>query len=265
MSIHYFTGNLLDANVEALVNTVNCEGYIGKGLAYQFKLSYPENNKDYIKACKNGNLKIGKVYYFKENDKILINFPKKDKWRQKSKIEYIEQGLDSLILIIKQLKIKSIAIPPLGSGNGGLIWDEVKPIILEKLSEIKNMVDILTYEPSKNYKPLSVKEPKLSLSALILIKFKENLNKFTKIRLQKAAYFMTIFANDSYFKFKKYKYGLYDNSIDIISKNIRLYKEYYSITDEKELYNSIYNRIVSDDVNNKLNKYDAHIKKLVII
>ena len=72
---------------------------------------------------------------------------------------------------------------------------------------------------------------------------------------------MTIFANDSYFKFKKYKYGPYDNSIDIISKNIRLYKEYYSITDEKELYNSIYNRIVSDDVNNKLNKYDTHIKK----
>ena len=83
MSIHYVTGNLLEANVEALVNTVNCEGYMGKGLAYQFKLSYPENNKDYIKACKNGNLKIGKVHYFKENDKILRNFPTKDKWRQK--------------------------------------------------------------------------------------------------------------------------------------------------------------------------------------
>ncbi|WP_199798965.1 macro domain-containing protein [Clostridium tetani] len=87
----------------------------------KFKLQYPENNIDYVKACKSGSLTIGKLHYFKERGKIIINFPTKNKWRAKSKIEYVEKGLDGLIKLIYLLNIKSIAIPPLGSGNGGLI------------------------------------------------------------------------------------------------------------------------------------------------
>ena len=128
----YTTGDLLQSDAEALVNTVNCEGYMGKGIAYQFKLKFPNNNKDYIKACKSGVLRPGKLHFYREAGKIIINFPTKDKWREKSQIKYIEDGLDSLILLIEELNIKSIAIPPLGSGNGGLVWADVKQILAEK-------------------------------------------------------------------------------------------------------------------------------------
>ena len=96
----YTTGDLLQSDAEALVNTVNCEGYMGKGIAYQFKLKFPNNNKDYIKACKSGVLRPGKLHFYREAGKIIINFPTKDKWREKSQIKYIEDGLDSLILLI---------------------------------------------------------------------------------------------------------------------------------------------------------------------
>lgn len=140
--IKYTTGNLLKSSAEALVNTVNCEGYMGKGIAYQFKLQFPENNKDYVKACKSGKLTVGKLHYFKENGKLIINFPTKNKWRANSKMEYIEAGLDELIKLINIKGIKSIAIPPLGSGNGGLIWAEVKLLIEKKLSIINEDVHI---------------------------------------------------------------------------------------------------------------------------
>lgn len=140
--LFYTTGDLLQSNAEALVNTVNCEGYMGKGIAYQFKLQFPDNNVDYVKACKNGQLKPGKLHYFRERGKIIINFPTKNKWREKSKIEYIETGLDELLVLISNLNIKSIAIPPLGSGNGGLIWTNVKEVIIDKLQAISEDVDI---------------------------------------------------------------------------------------------------------------------------
>ena len=142
--INFITGNLLESNAECLINTVNCEGYMGKGIAYQFKLKYPNNNRDYVKACKSGALKVGKLHYFKEDNKIIINFPTKDKWRQKSKIEYIIYGMDSLVNLLPILKVKSIAIPPLGCGNGGLEWNDVKSLIVTKLSEIKDEYDFWT-------------------------------------------------------------------------------------------------------------------------
>ncbi len=261
MSITYTTGNILESETEAIVNTVNCEGYMGKGLAYQFKLRFPENNKDYMKACRSGNLCIGKMHYFKENNKIIINFPTKNKWRENSKIEYIDVGLDSLIELIKTLNIKSISIPPLGSGNGGLNWEEVKNLITKKFYELDSNIYIKIYEPSKNYKVTSIQEPKLSTSALILMKLKQNLNKFTKIRLQKSAYFMNILSGDTYFKFKKEKYGPYDNSISIISKNIKEYQKYHNIENVDEVYCMLYSKIVSEDVEKKLKKYDEYIKK----
>ena len=85
--IIYVTGDLLQSEAQCLVNTVNCEGYMGKGIAYQFKLAFPENNIDYVKACKAGKLYIGTLHYYYEKGKIIINFPTKDKWRAKSKIE----------------------------------------------------------------------------------------------------------------------------------------------------------------------------------
>jgi O-acetyl-ADP-ribose deacetylase (regulator of RNase III) len=103
--IVYTTGNLLNSSADALVNTVNCEGYMGKGIAYQFKLQYPETNIDYVKACKRGTLRIGKLHYFTEKGKLIINFPTKDKWRANSKIEYIANGLDELLDYYQKMAI----------------------------------------------------------------------------------------------------------------------------------------------------------------
>ena len=250
--MHYTTGDLLKSSAEALVNTVNCEGYMGKGIAYQFKMQYPENNKDYVRACKSGELTVGKLHYLKEKGKIIVNFPTKNKWRANSRIEYINDGLDELIKLISQLNIKSIAIPPLGSGNGGLIWSEVKEIIETKLSAIDKMVDIFIYEPSQNYVSLPTVEPKLSMSALVLMEMKKDLNKFDTLRLQKTGYFTNIFAKEPYFEFKKHKYGPYANSIAIISRNIREFQKYHNVKNTQEAYKILYNKIVSEKIENKM-------------
>lgn len=259
--IKYTTGDLLKSSAEALVNTVNCEGYMGKGIAYQFKLKYPQNNIDYVKACKNGNLIIGKLHFFKEDGKIIINFPTKNKWRANSKIEYIEKGLDELVKLIQSLNIKSIAIPPLGSGNGGLIWAEVKTLIEHKLLELSNYVEIYIYEPSQNYIAQPKIEPKLSMSALVLMQIKKNLIKFDTLRLQKTAYFINIFSNQNYFNFKRHKYGPYDNSIAIISKNIKEFQKYHDVKNTDEAYTILYNKIVSENVEGRLSQLNQYIER----
>lgn len=247
----YMTGDLLKSDAEALVNTVNCEGYMGKGIAYQFKLHFPKNNEDYIKACQSGYLKPGKLHWFVENGKIIINFPTKDKWRGKSKLEYIETGLSALIELVVERNIKSIAIPPLGSGNGGLKWCDVKKMIEEKLAEISQSVDIKIYEPSQNYSSTPQDEPKLSVSALVLMEIKNNLSKFNSLRLQKAAYFSNIFSSKNYFNFVAHKYGPYDHSIDIVSKHIREFQKYHGTRSTEEAKEILYNKLISDSVSSK--------------
>lgn len=244
----YTTGDLLKSDAQALVNTVNCEGYMGKGIAYQFKLQYPENNKSYVKACKSGELVVGKMHYFYEREKMIINFPTKNKWRAKSKLEYITTGLEALKEVIIENNIKSIAIPPLGSGNGGLIWSDVKKEIIDKLSDLSENIEIIIYEPSMNYKSQPVKEPQLSTSALVLMELKRNLNKFDTLRLQKSAYIMNVLSGNSYFKFKRYKYGPYDNYIAIISRNIKEYQKFHNVKDTEEAYRILYNKIISNKV-----------------
>lgn len=250
--IKYVTGDLLQSDAQYLVNTVNCEGYMGKGLAYQFKLAYPNNNENYIKACKSGALRIGKLHYCKENGKIIINFPTKDKWRANSKIEYIETGLNELVLLIKKLSIKSIAIPPLGSGNGGLVWSEVKQLIEKKLSVIENNVEILIYEPAGNYIAKATVEPKLSLSALILMQIKINLNPFDKFRLQTTAYLVNIFSHQKYFNFIKYNRGIYDSVIESINKSIEDFQQFHNIESTTKAYEIAYRELISRSVDSRL-------------
>jgi O-acetyl-ADP-ribose deacetylase (regulator of RNase III) len=134
------TGNLLSENAEALVNTVNCVGIMGKGIALQFKRAYPENFRQYEKACKAGVVQPGHMFIFPtsnlSNPKYIINFPTKRHWRNKSKIEDIQSGLITLVEQVKLLGITSIAIPPLGCGNGGLNWADVKPLIESAFSQL---------------------------------------------------------------------------------------------------------------------------------
>ena len=152
--ITYRTGNLFEAKTQALVNTVNTVGVMGKGIALQFKELFPYNNKVYIKACKDGTLDIGKLLIVKEStlerEIIIVNFPTKRDWKQRSAYSFIEKGLQSLVEELKKGTIKSIAIPPLGCGNGGLDWAKVKPMMEQYLSLLP--VDIQIYEPNEAIK-----------------------------------------------------------------------------------------------------------------
>lgn len=154
--IKFLKGDLLQSDAEALVNTVNTVGVMGKGIALQFKNKYPYNYKLYKEACKKGELKVGEVLVVKDGDilceKYIINFPTKEHWRSPSEISYIQQGLDSLKESIKEYNIKSIAIPPLGCGNGGLDWNIVKPMIIAALGDVE--IDIHVYEPDVQIKKI---------------------------------------------------------------------------------------------------------------
>lgn len=153
--IKFVTGNMMTSTAEALVNTVNTVGVMGKGIALQFKEEFPENFMTYATACRTGQLVPGTLLITKEKnhsgeEKIIVNFPTKKHWRYPSRYEYIKDGLVELAKAINELKISSIAIPPLGCGNGGLDWNIVKKMIQDTLGNIDS--DIIVYEPSSTIK-----------------------------------------------------------------------------------------------------------------
>ncbi|MDP1826592.1 MAG: macro domain-containing protein [Archangium sp.] len=149
MAIERGTGNLLAADVDALVNTVNSEGVMGKGIALQFKKAFPENFSSYERACKAGEVVPGRVHIVRRlaSPRFIINFPTKKHWRNPSKLEYIRDGLADLILRVRELGIESIAIPPLGCGNGGLDWRDVKREILAAFADLPD-VRVVLFEPA---------------------------------------------------------------------------------------------------------------------
>lgn len=149
--IEYVQGNLLFAGVKALVNTVNCVGVMGKGIALQFKHAFPPNFRAYKEACNAGDVKLGRMFVFNTKNELanphyIINFPTKNHWREKSCMSDIENGLQDLTAVIQELNIRSIAIPPLGGGLGGLDWREVKPRVEESFVSLPE-VHVLLYEP----------------------------------------------------------------------------------------------------------------------
>ncbi len=148
--IKYKTGNLLTEDVHAIVNTVNCVGVMGRGIALQFKKTFPDNFKAYAAACKRNEVIPGKMFVFETrtvtNPKFIINFPTKRHWRGKSRMEDIESGLEDLVQVITEYGITSIALPPLGSGLGGLDWVDVRERIEACLAPLQN-VQVIVFEP----------------------------------------------------------------------------------------------------------------------
>src|SRR5690625_974544 len=143
-------GNLLEDSAEAYVNTVNTVGVMGKGIALQFKQAFPDVFKQYAKDCEKGLVQIGKMHVVEVQGlvkpKYVINFPTKEHWRQPSKLEYIQKGLIDLVKVVQDLDIKSIALPPLGCGNGGRDWRKVRTVIVEACPPINITVHI--YKPA---------------------------------------------------------------------------------------------------------------------
>lgn len=199
MMIKYTKGNLLKADAEALVNTVNTVGIMGKGVALMFKEDYPDNFKKYEQACKNKEVRLGKMFVTEITSLIgprwIINFPTKDHWRYPSKIEWISEGLDDLKRVIEQNRIKSIAIPPLGSGNGGLEWSEVRPLIEEKLGDVAQTT-IYVYEPIAQYQNVAKRTgvetltPARALIAELVRRYSVIGIQCTLLEVQKLGYFL---------------------------------------------------------------------------
>lgn len=152
--IHYTQGNLLDAPVQALVNTVNTVGVMGKGIALMFKERFPKNMLAYTQACKRQEVKTGQMFVTETNELMgarwIVNFPTKQHWRSPSQMEWVIEGLHDLRRFIIENKVKSLAIPPLGAGNGGLEWGIVRTH-LEKILADLDSVDIWVYEPTEQY------------------------------------------------------------------------------------------------------------------
>lgn len=143
-------GDILRADADAIVNTVNCVGFMGRGIAAQFKRAYPENFRVYEAACKRGEVQPGRMLVFPISEmpaRWIINFPTKRHWRANSRIEDIKSGLVALIGEVRQRNIRSIAVPPLGCGLGGLDWSDVKPLIVQAFAEVPD-VRVLLYEPA---------------------------------------------------------------------------------------------------------------------
>jgi len=197
--IKFTKGNLLNAPVEALVNTVNTVGVMGKGIALMFKEAFPANFKEYETACKDRQIQVGRMFVTEpaklDGPRWIINFPTKKHWRQPSKIEWVAEGLEDLRKVISERGIRSIALPPLGAGNGGLDWAMVRAEIERELSGL-NHVMILVYEPTERYqnvaKPTGVKEltPARALVAEIIRRYWVLGSVCTYLEVQKLGWFL---------------------------------------------------------------------------
>lgn len=149
--LHFTRGNLLEAQVDAIVNTVNTEGVMGKGIALQIKEAYPEVDGAYRAACERGEVQIGRMHVAPtqalQGPRLVINFPTKKHWRNPSKLEYVVEGLKDLRSVLQGLGIRSVALPPLGCGSGGLEWSQVKGAIVAALEDLED-IDLYVFEPS---------------------------------------------------------------------------------------------------------------------
>lgn len=220
--IRYEKGNLLDSDAQALVNTVNTVGVMGKGLALQFKEQFPENYRKYREACNQKNFRIGQMFVTTEQtvygEKIIINFPTKTTWREPSKYIYIEKGLLALREVLVSRKIKSVAIPPLGTRNGGLDWDEVKSMIVRALNDLE--CDIVIYEPNEKIvdrmKAERVKlTPARAMMLDVLCDMVSQGEFVSEFSAEKVVYFLQKFGAKEIFKldYKPAYYGPYSGKV----------------------------------------------------
>jgi len=221
------TGNLIKADAEALVNTVNCVGVIGKGIALQFKQAFPDNFQQYKQACDAGSIKSGGVFVVhtgsRQNPVYIINFPTKYHWKGKSRLEDIKSGLQSLLEQVRLLGIESIAVPPLGCGNGGLDWADVKPLIQDAFAELPD-VKVLLFEPGSapeaDSMPVATRTPKMNRTRALLIKllerYSEAVYKTSLLEVQKLLYFLQAAGEPLKLDYLRAKYGPYAEKVNFI-------------------------------------------------
>lgn len=182
--IRYIRGDIFGASTQVIVNTVNCQGIMGKGLALAFKQRYPEMFPIYQQECKTGKLRIGRPSLYEKSTPWILNFPTKDSWKANSKIEYLEKGLEYFIKNYKKARITSIAFPKLGAQNGKLSWDDVGPLMAKYLSKLDIDVYIYIAEGDKEYQYNELSESRLEET--ILKSFNELALSQDRLRLEVA-------------------------------------------------------------------------------
>jgi O-acetyl-ADP-ribose deacetylase (regulator of RNase III) len=223
-------GNLLEADADALVNTVNTVGVMGKGIALQFKRAYPKMFKEYERAAKAGQVRLGTMYVWPTNQmtgpRFIINFPTKGHWKAQSRIADISDGLVDLVRVVQELGIRSIAVPPLGCGNGGLRWTEVEPIIRQALDGLPDL-DVVLFPPGEQPRAADMKSadstPKMTPGRAALIALLKRYSELalgnpSLIESQKLMYFLQAAGEPLRLNFQKHHYGPYADNLRHVLK-----------------------------------------------
>lgn len=217
------SGDLLKADADALVNTVNTVGVMGKGIALQFKKAFPANFKAYAKACKEDEVALGKMFVV-DNGRLttprwIINFPTKGHWRSKSRMADIDRGLDDLARVIVELGITSVALPPLGCGNGGLEWTDVEPLIRRKLEGLSATVQLFAPAgpPTASAMTVATERPSLTEGKAALIALLDRYSQLaldaSVIEVQKLMYFLQETGQQLRLNYVKGLYGPYADNL----------------------------------------------------
>jgi O-acetyl-ADP-ribose deacetylase (regulator of RNase III) len=223
--IEYTHGNLLEATAEALVNTVNCVGIMGKGLALQFRQAFPENFRSYARACRAGEVHLGQMFVVPNSNlfgpRYIINFPTKYHWKDRSRLQDIQNGLIDLVKHIQTLNINSIAIPPLGCGNGGLNWDDVRPLIEHAILDIPNVHILLLSPdgaPEVDKIQINTKKPRLTparaLFLTLMDTYKQPGYRLSMLEMQKLAYFLQEAGEPLKLNYIKHRFGPYAENLN---------------------------------------------------
>lgn len=227
MSVIFKQGDMFAQAADAIVNTVNCVGVMGKGVALEFKKRWPENFAEYKRLCDRKVLRPGKVFVYDNIDmlsadswRFLVNFPTKDHWRGKSQIGYIDDGLDDFLAQVRKLDIKSVVLPPLGCGNGGLEWDEVKQLLIEKLSFVDD-VEFLVFEPAAAGRASGGVDMEMNFERAVLVKALGDLTDYfggglTRIVMQKIVYFLQAMGVDYRMAFSRNEFGPYSTELKAV-------------------------------------------------
>ena len=234
--IHEESGNLLTADADALVNTVNTVGVAGKGIALQFRQAYPENFRAYAQAAKRGEIVPGRMFTWETGQlgrpRFIINFPTKRHWRGNSRLKDIHDGLQDLVRCIEIHEIKSIAVPPLGCGNGGLDWADVHKLIVEALQSVD--VKVLLYPPTgapaADEMPVRSNKPKMShgrAALLMLMKYYRESDWFrlSALEVQKLAYFLQECGEPLRLNYTKAPFGPYAENLNHV---LRIMEGHYT-------------------------------------
>ncbi len=224
-------GNLLAADVEALVNTVNCVGVMGKGIALQFKQAYPEMARAYERACHRGEVVPGKVQVWEtgalRGPKYVINFPTKREWFMKSRYQDIESGLVALVAEVRRRQIQSIALPPLGCGNGGLSWTKVGPMIaaaFAELPQVRAQVYAPLGAPAIGERVIKTRRPQLTRARALFIAAIDRYSilayQISLLEVQKLAYFLQEAGEPLKLKYIKSHYGPYAENLNKVLETL---------------------------------------------